>query len=249
MKFCSRLVHCSLVGILGLALAATPIFADPLGPNSVLFNPELGGPPDFTESSLALAHPSFSVLVASLTNPFVELATNPGINGSLTSNVWRDPSTSALAFEYMFSSTGPSSLIRSTMGGSVNLPWLGVNVLDVGADGSGSSTPAANSPNWSDGDPAFVTRDASSNGAGIAIQWRMVLEGTRLAGGDTSSNIWFVTNATDYRNISVGLQDSGAVSGVTGLGPVQPIPEPGTVLLTGIGLIGLCGMLRKKRRG
>ena len=247
MKVCSRLVLFSLMGIVALTLATTPIFADPLGPDSVLLNPDLGGSPNFTESSLSLAHPSFSVLLASLTNPFSELPTNPGINGSLTSNVWRDPSTSTLAFEYLFSSTGPSSLIRSTLGGSVNLPWLGVNVLDVGADGSGTSTPTSNSPSWSDGDPAFITRDPSSNGAAVAIQWRMVLEGTRLAGGDTSSNIWFVTNATDYQNISVGLQDSGAVSGVTGLGPVQPIPEPGTVLLTGIGLIGLCGMLRKRQ--
>lgn len=241
--------HLTLILCAALLALMAPgqAMGDPLGPDSVLFNSDLGTSPNFTDGSLAATHPTFSVLVDTLTAPFDQMPTNPGITGSLTTNVWLDPSTSALAFEYLFGSTGPSSLIRATLGGSVKQPWLGVSVLDVGADGTGSSTTASNSPNWTDGDPAFVTRDPTGNGEGIALQWRVILEGTQLDAGNTSSNIWFVTNTTNYQAISVGLQDSGAVSGATGLGPVQPIPEPGTIMLTGLGLVALFRVIRKKR--
>lgn len=227
------------MAILPLMFLAVAVQAVPLDPGTTIYNPNAPETPVYTTTL-----PSYFTagnLVDQMTDAYTVATGN--ITGSVTSIVYRDPATNFLGFQYQFTSTGASDLIRATIGSNAN-EWSGITIFNAGANGGGASTPGEVAPVWSDGNPYFILRDPTDSGEGVTFQWRVQSRGTRLAGPDDFSALIFLeTDATLYQVTDVGLIDSGAVSSAQAFAPA--IPEPTTLTLLGLGGLAL---LRKRRK-
>jgi hypothetical protein len=190
--------------------------------------------------------PSYFVPANEVTSIAEPIAASRGnMVGTLVSTVYRNPSNSQLTFEYQFTNTGTSDLVRAALDAG---PWVGVTIYDAGADGTGASIAGSVGPDWTNGDPIYIGRDQTSY---PYIQWEANDQGTDLIGpssGD-SANIWFSTDATNYQVSYTGLVGGGAISSADLLAPatVTVVPEPITTFALGFGLAGLVGYIRRRR--
>ena len=88
--------------------------------------------------------------------------------------------------------------------------------------------------------PHYV--DRSSSGSTIGFQFRSDTDGG-VAPGESSAVLWIQTDAQYYTPGEVTLQN-GHVETLRGFGPT--IPEPSSLMLLGMGILGLFGLGRKK---
>ena len=234
------------------ALPAISSAATPLFPGDSVANPGTV-PPLFPPYYTAGPVPAnYSVQVASTAFPYNYTgAPNAAFLGSVISSVYEDPATGDLAFSYKFDNLAPSpiapitDIVRATIDDPSH-PWEGVTIFDVGADGTGSSTPQGagiGGPSWSNGDPYVIDRDSLFSG--VDLQLRDQNRGTYLlsATNDTSATVWYATDATHYGITNVGLSDSGNTGSARAYAPA--VPEPATWLLLAI---GCCGLFLVRRR-
>ena len=236
-----RKVTLTAAVLLSLSLAG-PALAVPLLPGTSQFQPGAAPPPG--SSNYSTAPPAYftpgNIVAAPLPSSYVPAIGN--LTGVVTSIVYQDPVSGNLGFQYHFTSTGSSDLVRATLDGAA---WQGVTITDAGADGTGSSTPGPFPPAWSNGDPYFLGRDPSTYGEGLSIQWQVFGQGTVLRAGDASSQIFYDTMAQTFAVGNVGLINGGAVSYAQGYAPGDvPIPEPGALIVFAGGLVGF----RRRRR-
>lgn len=215
-----------MVGSLALASAA---MAAVLEPGDFQFKAHPSVPPGGATYTPVL--PPFgdgANLVAELNSPITG-----EFEGIVTTQVFRDPVNSILSFHYSvtLSDMNTAAMVRATMNG-----WAGVTITDAGADASGSSGTMDPLPEWTDGDPLYISRDPQTEG--LAIQWRNAfpsgLTGTVVGPGDVSSVAFFVTDMTEWTEGEIDLIDTA----VTGEAVVLvPIPEPASLTLLGLGLL------------
>jgi hypothetical protein len=192
-------------------------------------------PPYYTSGPIPA---NFTVPVASMNFPYLFNGTSNGaFLGSVLSQVWMDPNTLKLAFSYRFDNLNvgnPTDIVRATIDDPTH-PWTGFTVTDVGADGSGSSTPQGAGPFWANGDPYLIERDSLFSG--VDAQWRVGGRGTELLSttNDSSSTIWFATDATHFRVTNVALADGGDAGSSNAFAP--NVPEPATLVLLTLGTV------------
>jgi hypothetical protein len=240
------LLGCAILAALPQTVLAVP---NPLPPGASLDKPGTVPalfPPFYTPGPVPA---NFSVLAASVPFPYVFNGTPSGsFLGSVLSQVWMDPNTGKLAFSYRFNNlnTGgaPTDIVRVTID-DPSRPWTGFTITDAGADGTGNSTPQGGGPFWADGDPYLIERDALFSG--VDAQFRVGGRGTELLSttNDSSSTIWFATDATHYRLTNVTLLDSGNAGSANAFAP--NVPEPATIVLFGVGIAaGLCAVRRRR---
>lgn len=163
------------------------------------------------------------------------------LTGTTTTTVYRNPANNLLSFDYVIAADPGNTrfIIRASLDG----PWLGVNIADTGSDIGGISGTGDPLPEWTTGDPIFITRDRFTEAP--AWQYRMAVGstqvGTVVGPGNTSSHVWFETNATDYTESVVGFIDSGAIGQA---GVFVPVPDPGTLALLAL---GSAAIIRRRR--
>jgi hypothetical protein len=240
MRLTSRIV---LFGMLALVVAAPAFAAESLAPEGTsYYSGSSAGGPYYSNALPADVIPAN--LQTTLSSTYTATGETSTIVGTLVSEVYKDPVTGFLTFVYQdtVSPTSTESVVRLTLADL----WLdaGLSITDHGADGSGSSTPAADA-HWSNGDPRFMIWEAQD----INIQFRSPVgagtEGTVLAPpGDYSANMFFATNATSYTTANAGISD-GVTANAPYLGP-GAVPEPSSIALLLAGLLG--GLAFWKRR-
>lgn len=158
-----------------------------------------------------------------------------GFEGTVTTDVFEDPATGFLSFHYHFalSDMNTAAVVRATMNG-----WEDVTITDAGADATGSSGTFDPDPEWNDGDPLYINRDPFSEG--LAIQWRSGIGsdqiGTVLGPGDVSSEVFFVSNVTDFIEADIVLIDTAVIGSARVL---VPVPEPASMVLLALGSLAL----------
>ena len=244
MKYLKSWFMFALIAAVALVAFAVPAQAAVLAPETTLLKPG-EGLPGAIYSAVQPAHYA-DAPVATLVSAYVG-----DFAGSVTSNVYAGPD-GILGFEYVFTNTNPTpglpAIVAATIG-DISSPWLGLSIVDAGADASGASTAGGGLFTWADGDPMAIERDPTFAGEGVAVRWRALGAGTVLMGpDDVSAKIWLDVVALSVKVTDVGLLDSGAIGSAKALGPSM-LPEPSTFVIWGLGLscLGLVAWRRRSR--
>ncbi len=103
---------------------------------------------------------------------------------------------------------------------------------------------------FDDGTATYVrtgTNDLGQNTGIFSAQWSAVTSSN--AGGLNPPGPWYaVLDLTRVTYEGTPYTSSGTVTGAVGNDPPAPVPEPSTILLMGIGLLGLVGYSRKRSK-
>ncbi|MGE3180438.1 MAG: hypothetical protein AB7N71_02320 [Phycisphaerae bacterium] len=183
-------------------------------------------------------------LAASLSSPIAGIPGFSAFMGTVDSAVYYVNGVDASAgmgFTYRINLDANSAprLVRAALGPSI---WSSITILDEGADGSGNSTAASGNTTWTDGDPYFIEREATTGAP--AWNFRFGTDGTRLDPTNSSALVWFETDAEYFENGgTITLLDGGAAGAARVL--TVGIPSPTAGVLTIIGSVVLAGMRRR----
>jgi len=240
-------VICGVSVLLALVLASSAMAVPtPLNPVATAYKPSTT--PALPTPSYQPTLPTYCVLANQVANLVSPLA--GGISGTVESWVYYDPATGDAAtgektFVYQFIHTGGPAVARASMGGGY---WNNVNITDCGADHSGTSRTAANAPNWTDGDPAYLER-LSDWGIGMQFLAQGQTGNDLLSPSGTSSRIFFETEYNSYALASASVIDGGQSADGVAYAPKQysdRIPEPSGLAVLASGLLGLVAAKRRK---
>lgn len=150
-----------------------------------------------------------------------------------TEQVFQDPSNimcaGCLDFVYVFTNHGPDVNERYSMSSFAGF------TLNVGTSPFGIH------------DPTTIDRSNSGNGPNVGFNFPASDE---ILAGQTTVSLVIQTNATTFVPGTVTAQDGTAGSSAAALAPAPAvIPEPGSLVLMGSGLVAVGGFLRKLRFG
>jgi hypothetical protein len=151
-------------------------------------------------------------------------------SGTVIESVYADSSTGLMDFVYQFHNNASSAQAIEQMSNSPYGPFTADVQLDV-STGFGPFTAGGVAP-------ASANRSVSGNN----IAWQFA--GTDLAPGATSAILMIKTNAPAFGPGNVSFINEGTAT-LTNM--FAPVPEPGTVALLALGLVGL-GVRRFARR-
>lgn len=213
-----------LLGLVAVPNAsATLIGTVPLAPGDTVFPGLTASPP--------------GTLLASLSVPFV--TTLGTTTGTLDSAVYRE-SGGTLDFYYQVVNNSRSidAISRET-----DTTFTGFTTA-VGYRIDGASLPGGVFVN---GTVPPVTADRNG-GTGDVVGFSFSPpDSAKIQPGMTSNVLVISTNATNFTSGDASVIDGG-VATVASFGPASAVPEPGSMLLLGTGVLGLMSMRRRTRR-
>lgn len=217
-----QIVFAAIAAVVGM-LAAAPANATLLSPNSGIV------------SSSDVALPTGSTLDATTGPQTLSINTTSGLlDVTATASVYTDKSTGTLDFVYTISNNSDSKDIvgQVTVGNFANAASAPTNgtlltgQIDVGSDSSSSGQA-----------PASVSWSANAQ----TVVWYY---NTDVSSGNSSQTLVIKTNATEYTNGSLSVQDSGTIQ----FQGFQPGPEPSTMALAALGTLGFVGYGIRRRK-
>jgi hypothetical protein len=193
--------------------------------------------PGFTLApGVATGDPIGTLVAGPLVSPY-SFNTSAGItSGTLTTSVYRETASGTLDFYYQVANSA-SSATAIARNADTNFTGF-TTAMGYRTDGS-LLTGFVNGTVA----PVLVDRNAAGNTNGFSFN---LTDANKIAPGQTSTALVISTNATNWMAGNASIIDGGTQT-VAAFQPAAGVPEPGTMLLLGGGLMALAGF-RKFRR-
>jgi len=186
-----------------------------------------------TSAPITPAYPTLGSFVTTISQPF----TYDSINGIVTQDIYSNPT--GLLFLYQVQN------LNTSLGAPARMTVTNYAGFTTDADAYLGSELGASIPlNMVVGaDLAhFVSRDLTSNSLGYQFAQNAPINDPGLMPNTTSGIMWIQTNAQFY-GPGVANFINGGIVDVPVYGPV--VPEPATMMLLGMGILGVFGLRRK----
>lgn len=204
--------------LLMLAVAVLFVFGLSINANAVVLNP---GDTDFPEG---LDLPDGELLASLIDVPFTGTDAFGGVYFTGTLSQWVYENEAGILFAYQFYNDSDSLDPISRLSTTAFTDYL----TDVDAQDESVF-------------PLYISR--SGSGSTISFDWANIEGLTTVGPDETSALLWIQTDARYYGRGSTVLIDGGRAAVAT---YAPAVPEPATMSLLGMGILGLFGLRRKR---
>ncbi len=155
-------------------------------------------------------------------------------SGTFTASVYRDLTTGGIDITYQVTNSATSLTSLQSVSGADFAP--------LGASSSVTTDVSATGPGVA---PTNAFRGGLNGGKVVRFSFTGSTA-AEIAPGQSSQLLIVRTNGTSFTTGTAGIADGGATT-VLGYSPLLSVPEPGSVVLMGMGVTALAGLAFRRR--